>query len=348
MSITIDQLTMQFDDVTAVNNISYTINSGELVSLLGPSGCGKSTTLFMLAGIHTPSSGEIYFQDKKVTKIAPEKRNIGMVFQNYALYPHMTVLQNVMFPLKMHGVKKKERHRRAMETLELVEIAHLSARKPSQLSGGQQQRVAIARAIVRQPEVLLLDEPLSNLDAKLRVTMREEIRRIQQELGITTVFVTHDQEEAMSISDRIIIMEHGHIVQHGHPNDLYDHPNSEFVADFVGSPQINSFELSQVDLAHTPFNTYIDNDTRTIKIRPEHLYIDDKGIDATVKIIEQKGKDTLVVASHNDMVIRFYIDKHYPLEVDQEIYLNAQPSHVLKFDHKGRRTGEAHESKQSY
>lgn len=318
------------------------------MSLLGPSGCGKSTTLFMLAGIHTPTAGNIYFEDKNVTKTAPEKRNIGMVFQNYALYPHMTVLQNVMFPLKMHGVKRKERQARAMETLELVEIAHLSARKPSQLSGGQQQRVAIARAIVRQPEVLLLDEPLSNLDAKLRLTMREEIRRIQQELGITTVFVTHDQEEAMSISDRIIVMNNGNIVQHGHPNELYDNPNSEFVADFVGSPQINSFNLSKVDFQHTPFNTYIDAETRVLKIRPEHFYIDDKGISAEVSIIEQKGKDTLVVASHKNHVIRFYIDKHYPLEVGQTIYLNARPEHVLRFDQHGRRIGDVNETKQSY
>lgn len=348
MSITIDQLTMKFDDVTAVNNINFKIETGELVSLLGPSGCGKSTTLFMLAGIHTPHSGEIYFNDKKVTKITPEKRNIGMVFQNYALYPHMTVLQNVMFPLKMHGVKRRERHKQAMEALELVEIAHLSKRKPSQLSGGQQQRVAIARAIVRKPDVLLLDEPLSNLDAKLRVTMREEIRRIQQELGITTVFVTHDQEEAMSISDRIIVMETGNIVQHGVPTDLYDHPNSEFVADFIGAPQINTFNLKNSKLDDTPFAKYLNKEIESIKIRPEHLYVDDKGIPAVVTIIEQKGKDTLVVAEHNERKIRFYVEKDHSLEVEQNIYLNARDEHVLMFDARGKRVGEAYETEKSY
>ena len=203
MEIKIENLTKAYGDFKAVDNMNLNIADGELVGLLGPSGCGKSTTLFMLAGLNDPTSGHIYFGGKDVTKVAPEDREIGLVFQNYALYPHMTVADNIMFPLINRKVPKAEARERAQEMAKLVQLDHLMDRKPKALSGGQQQRVAIARALVKKPEVLLLDEPLSNLDAKLRVETREEIRRIQQEVGITTIFVTHDQEEAMSISDRI-------------------------------------------------------------------------------------------------------------------------------------------------
>lgn len=207
MEIKIENLTKAYGDFKAVDNMNLNIADGELVGLLGPSGCGKSTTLFMLAGLNDPTSGHIYFGGKDVTKVAPEDREIGLVFQNYALYPHMTVADNIMFPLINRKVPKAEARERAQEMAKLVQLDHLMDRKPKALSGGQQQRVAIARALVKKPEVLLLDEPLSNLDAKLRVETREEIRRIQQEVGITTIFVTHDQEEAMSISDRIAVME---------------------------------------------------------------------------------------------------------------------------------------------
>lgn len=209
MEIKIENLTKAYGDFKAVDNMNLNIADGELVGLLGPSGCGKSTTLFMLAGLNDPTSGHIYFGGKDVTKVAPEDREIGLVFQNYALYPHMTVADNIMFPLINRKVPKAEARERAQEMAKLVQLDHLMDRKPKALSGGQQQRVAIARALVKKPEVLLLDEPLSNLDAKLRVETREEIRRIQQEVGITTIFVTHDQEEAMSISDRIAVMGKG-------------------------------------------------------------------------------------------------------------------------------------------
>lgn len=199
---------MQFPGAVAVDKLNAVMESGDLVALLGPSGCGKSTTLFfMLAGLYKPTGGEILFDGSNVNRVEPENREIGMVFQNYALYPHMTVQQNILFPLKMKKMPKREALDRARKMADLVQIGHLMDRKPGQLSGGQQQRVAIARALVKEPKLLLLDEPLSNLDARLRLEMREEIRRIQREVGITTVFVTHDQEEAMSIADRILLMD---------------------------------------------------------------------------------------------------------------------------------------------
>jgi len=244
MEIRIENLTKAYGDFKAVDNMNLNIADGELVGLLGPSGCGKSTTLFMLAGLNDPTSGHIYFGDKDVTKVAPEDREIGLVFQNYALYPHMTVADNIMFPLINRKVPKAEARERAQEMAKLVQLDHLMDRKPKALSGGQQQRVAIARALVKKPEVLLLDEPLSNLDAKLRVETREEIRRIQQEVGITTIFVTHDQEEAMSISDRIAVMEKGVVQQFEVPQKMYLNPGNLFVAQFLGTPQINVFDVT--------------------------------------------------------------------------------------------------------
>ena len=248
MKITINNLTKIFParkktehEVTAVNNMSIEIPSGKLVGLLGPSGCGKSTTLFMLSGLEEPTSGSIYFGDDDVTDLAPEKRGIGLVFQNYALYPHMTVEQNIMFPLTNMRIPKEEARQRALEAAGLVQIEELMGRKPSELSGGQQQRVAIARALVKMPNVLLLDEPLSNLDARLRLQTREEIKRIQVETGITTVFVTHDQEEAMSICDIMVVMKLGVVQQIGEPQAIYDDPANLFVANFLGTPPINIF-----------------------------------------------------------------------------------------------------------
>ena len=216
-----------------------TLPDGELVSLLGPSGCGKSTVLNMLAGILKPTAGRIFFDGEDVTTLPPERRGIGLVFQNYALYPHMTVLQNISFPLEIQKVPREERQQRARDMAKMVHVDTLLHRRPKELSGGQQQRVAIARALVKKPKLLLLDEPLSNLDARLRLEMREEIRRIQQQTQVTTVFVTHDQEEAMSISDHIALMKDGYLQQYDKPQQLYDNPNNQFVADFLGAPPIN-------------------------------------------------------------------------------------------------------------
>ncbi len=225
----------------AVDNMNLTVPSGKLIALLGPSGCGKSTTLYMIAGLHTPTRGQIFFGDDDVTQVPPEKRGIGLVFQNYALYPHLSVRQNISFPLENERMPKDEINKTVLEMAKLVDIEPYLDRKPNELSGGQQQRVAIARALAKRPKVLLLDEPLSNLDARLRLQTREEIRRIQRETGITTIFVTHDQEEAMSISDEIVVMRQGVIQEIDKPQNVYDNPINLFVAMFLGTPQINVF-----------------------------------------------------------------------------------------------------------
>ena len=249
MEVRIENLTKAFTsqkgpEVIAVNNMSFVIPDGKLVGLLGPSGCGKSTTLYMIAGLHKPTEGTIFFGDEEVTNVPPEHRGIGLVFQNYALYPHFTVRQNITFPLDNVRPKlsKQDKEAIAHEMARIVDIEPYLDRKPKELSGGQQQRVAIARALSKRPKVLLLDEPLSNLDARLRLQTREEIKRIQRETGITTVFVTHDQEEAMSISDTIVVMKDGVVQQIGEPQYVYDESQNLFVAKFLGSPAINIFD----------------------------------------------------------------------------------------------------------
>lgn len=242
MEIKLQNIRKRFGETVALDDLSLEFCDGKLTTLLGPSGCGKSTLLNLISGILPPTSGSIYFGDRDVTSLSPDKRNIGLVFQNYALYPHMTVGENIAFSLEIKKVSKKERMERAAEFAKLLRIEDYFTRKPSQLSGGQQQRVAIARALAKEPEILLLDEPLSNLDARLRLEMREEIRRLQLETGITTIFVTHDQEEALSISDHILLLKKGRIQQYGLPQELYDEPCNPFVADFLGNPPINLYE----------------------------------------------------------------------------------------------------------
>lgn len=232
--VSLRNVTKRFGSVYAAHNVELSINKGELFTLLGPSGCGKTTTLRMIAGFEYPDSGHVFFDDEDVTYTKPYERGTAMVFQNYALWPHMSVFDNVAYGLKIKKLSKEETKRRVLEVLDLVGLRGLESRYPLQLSGGQQQRVALARALVVEPKVLLLDEPLSNLDAKLRVRMREEIKRIQRSLGITTIYVTHDQEEAMSISDRIAVMNQGRVLQVGTPQDIYFRPRNTFVATFIG------------------------------------------------------------------------------------------------------------------
>lgn len=239
MRIRLENLTKRYQEVTAVDHLNLEIEDGDLVCLLGPSGCGKSTTLSIIAGLEQATEGAIYFDEENVGGLEAEERDIGMVFQDYALYPHMTVQENIAFPLKMQGWKKKDRIEKVKEAAKMLQIEEYLKRKPGKLSGGQQQRVAIARAIVKNPKILLLDEPLSNLDARLRIELRDEIRRVQKQLGITTIFVTHDQEEALSISDKILLMEKGKISQYSSPKEMYMEPQNVFAAKFLGNPPMN-------------------------------------------------------------------------------------------------------------
>ncbi|RJV73464.1 ABC transporter ATP-binding protein [Coprococcus sp. AF27-8] len=239
MRIRLENLTKRYQEVTAVDHLNLEIEDGDLVCLLGPSGCGKSTTLSIIAGLEQATEGTIYFDEENVGGLEAEDRDIGMVFQDYALYPHMTVQENIAFPLKMQGWKKKDRIEKVKEAAKMLQIEEYLKRKPGKLSGGQQQRVAIARAIVKNPKILLLDEPLSNLDARLRIELRDEIRRVQKQLGITTIFVTHDQEEALSISDKILLMEKGKISQYSSPKEMYMEPQNMFAAKFLGNPPMN-------------------------------------------------------------------------------------------------------------
>ena len=317
MNIQLQNLTKRFPargrkahgEVTAVSDLTFEVPDGLLVGLLGPSGCGKSTTLNMICGLETPTEGKILFGEQDVTHLPPELRGVGMVFQNYALYPHLTVLQNITFPLEnLKGadkLSKSEMRRRALEAAALVQIEELLDRKPKELSGGQQQRVAIARALVKMPKVLLLDEPLSNLDARLRLQTREEICKIQKKTGITTLFVTHDQEEAMSISDRIVVMKDGILMQQGAPQQVYDDPANLFVAKFLGTPPINVFEgqvrtgrlpLAGQDVLPVPGAT---DGAVWVGIRPEGFVPDAAGpVVCGLSRVEVLGRDVSIVCTH--------------------------------------------------
>ena len=247
MNIQLKDIVKRFGTLEAVSHVSLEIRDGELFTLLGPSGCGKTTILRLIGGFHKPDNGEIYFDGKPVTSIPPYERNIGMVFQNYALWPHMTISNNITYGLKLKKIPKAEIAEKVSHVLKLVNLSGLENRYPGQLSGGQQQRVALARALVLNPDVLLLDEPLSNLDAKIRVQVRAEIRKLQKELGITTIYVTHDQEEALTLSDRIAVINLGKLMQIGTPRDLYDRPKNPFVADFIGINNLIPGDVKEVD-----------------------------------------------------------------------------------------------------
>ncbi len=288
----------RFGDVMVIPDMNIDIPDGEFVALLGPSGCGKSTSLFMLAGVYLPTGGELLFDGHRVNEVEARDRNVGIVFQAYALYPHMTVRENIMFPLRFKKVPPDEARARVLEAAELVQVSELMDRRPSQLSGGQQQRVALARALVKQPQLLLLDEPLSNLDATLRLTMRSEIKSLQRRLGVTTILVTHDQIEATTMADRVICMNKGEIEQIGSPDDLYLRPNTLFVAGFIGSPPINLVD-GQAENGHLragegTFDVTGSLPRRvTVGLRAEHMRFGDAGMPGRVRQVEPMGRETL-------------------------------------------------------
>ena len=366
MNVTLQALTKKFPnrnkkeggEVTAVDRFTFEVPDGQLIGLLGPSGCGKSTTLYMICGLQTPTSGRILFGDRDITDLPTENRGVGLVFQNYALYPHMTVLQNIRFPLEnlkgKNRPSKEEMYNRVVEAARLVQIENLLDRKPSELSGGQQQRVAIARALVKMPGVLLLDEPLSNLDARLRLQTREEIRRIQKETGITTIFVTHDQEEAMSISDQIVVMKDGAIQQTGRPQQVYDDPSNLFVARFLGTPPINLFEgkveKETLYIGSDPVLPVpgIADQAVTVGIRPEgFLPAPDGELRCSLLRVEVMGRDVSIVckntACQQETVRAIIQSDGTEQNVPQTVRFHLKPGKVLLFDGAGNRLrGNAH------
>ena len=351
MRILLENFTKKFGNLTVIDEMNLEIHDGEMIALLGGSGCGKSTTLFSICGIHKVNGGRILFGDKNVTNVTSQERNVGVVFQSFALYPHMTVADNIGFPLKLRKESVSEINRKVNEISEMVHIEALLKRRPGELSGGQQQRVALARALVRRPDVLLLDEPLANLDATLRLEMRSEIKRIQQETGITAVLVTHDQVEAMSMCDRIAIMDQGKIIQITQPKDMYDNPVTDFVAGFLGSPPIAflSGQIEGSDFIEPSTSTKIplddeissSNNGRTVRIgvRPEYFQPDaGTKITGKVSFIESQGRETLYNVTLPDGNILRSIQSHQsPSKIGDEVEWGINAPHILVFDENGAR-----------
>lgn len=338
----------------ALKSVNFSIEQGDLVCLLGPSGCGKSTILNMIAGLLQPTGGDIQFKKSSVINIEPKDRNIGFVFQNYALYPHMTVLENIMFPLTVgeKKISKEEAKKIAEEYMQLTNIEELAEKKPGTLSGGQQQRVAITRALVQKPEVLLLDEPLSNLDARLRLKIREEIRRLVKEVGITTIFVTHDQEEALSISDKIILLNEGVIQHHDDPQNLYLEPNNLFVAKFIGNPIINilevevkdgvithpSFTLQVSELVESRFRKELEQGHYSLGLRPEDLVPSENGLfTVTVTAVELIGRERILHFTLGEQNIKSIVSVEHKIEEGDTLSFDLLRHKLFLFDQNGER-----------
>ena len=374
MQVRFEHVTKQFSGkhgtVTAVNDLNVTIPSGKLVGFLGPSGCGKTTSLYMIAGIHTLTAGNIWFGEECVTTLPPEKRGVGMVFQNYALYPHLSVFDNISFPLvnaksikkqfmdelaeynRANGKKLSYKQYVAQQVravAELVEIQDYLDRKPAELSGGQQQRVAIARALVKKPKILLLDEPLSNLDARLRLQTREELRKIQRRTGITTVFVTHDQEEALSICDEIVVIKDGVLQQTGEPQRVFDVPENQFVAQFLGTPPINLFDgeirQGQLCVQDVPWKCL----PQTLAAQPVRIGVRSEcfrfrrqagndGLRACVENVSRLGGVTTVALRlESGAAVRLIQDYADPANAGETVFLYTVPNGTMLFDPEGRK-----------
>ncbi|MCJ8520037.1 ABC-type sugar transport system ATPase subunit [Pseudorhizobium tarimense] len=350
MQIVLKDFTKTFDGNTVIDRMNLTVRDGEMLALLGPSGCGKSTTLFAICGIHRVNGGQILFGERDVSNMPSQQRNVGVVFQNYALYPHMSVFDNIAFPLKVRNDSKADIARDVRTIAELTHIAELLGRRPGQLSGGQQQRVALARALVRKPDVLLLDEPLANLDAKLRLEMRSEIRRIQLETGITAILVTHDQVEAMSMCDRIAIMKGGQILQIDAPKDMYHNPRTSFVAGFLGNPPISFLDGRTMDgrfldegtgvTLPLPAGVTVANGTGlTVGIRPEHFgHAGDVPVRGKVVFAETQGRENLYdVALPNGALLRSVQPARDDVRPGDEVSWQLNSAAALFFTEDGRR-----------
>ena len=349
MEIILEDFTKRFGDVTVIEKMNLKIREGEMLALLGPSGCGKSTTLFTICGIHRVDGGRVLFGEKDVSRVPAQQRNVGVVFQSYALYPHMSVFENIAFPLTVRKENKNIIREKVAEIAELVHIGELLERRPEQLSGGQQQRVALARALVRKPGILLLDEPLANLDAKLRLEMRSEIRRIQLETGISAVLVTHDQVEAMSMSDRIAIMREGEILQVASPTEMYQQPVNDFVAGFLGNPPIAFLDAlvkdGKIDVLNGkiqfdfPRNAKPSNGTKIrLGIRPEHYQPNNPiQIPGTISFVETQGRENLYdIKLEDGSILRSIQSSAFgTIEKNSQVSWGVQPDQLLIFDQAG-------------
>lgn len=325
--ITLQDITKSFGDVEVIHPTDLTVEDGEFVVFVGPSGCGKSTLLRLIAGLEDVTSGQILIDGEDATAIPPAKRGLAMVFQSYALYPHMSVRKNIGFPLKMARISKAEAKKKIEDAAEILNLTDYLKRRPGQLSGGQRQRVAIGRAIVREPEAFLFDEPLSNLDAALRVNMRLEISELHQKLKTTMIYVTHDQVEAMTMADKIVVLSDGNIEQVGSPLELYRSPRNRFVAEFIGSPKMNF-------LSDAHASQY---DAHSIGIRPEHFTVsNDSGTwKGTVGVTEHLGSDTFFRVQFEDETLTARVNGEIDVQHGDTVYLSAAPEHIYKFDSDG-------------
>lgn len=351
--VRLENLTKVFGDVKAVDNLDLYINDREFLTLLGPSGCGKTTTMRLVAGLEVPTQGNVYIGGKLVNDLPPRLRDVAMVFQSYALYPHMTAYDNISFPLRMRKYPKDKIREKVTATAQLLEIEGLLDRKPKQLSGGQQQRVALGRAIVREPQIFLMDEPLSNLDAKLRLHMRAELKRIQKRIGITTIYVTHDQVEALTMSDRIALMKAGVIQQLGTTDEIYNHPTNLFVAGFVGSPPMNflpcsfqeengnavldagAFKLDVTDLKDA-IKSGATSSELTLGVRPEDIMVLREGastdIEATVYVVEPLGSEVLINLQVGGEIVKAKAPPGVMPKTDDKVYLAFNMDRIHLFD----------------
>ena len=345
-SVTLKGITKRWNEFVAVRDLSLLIEDQEFLVLLGPSGCGKTTTMRMIAGLEEPTLGEVFIGDRKVNDDLPKDRDVAMVFQNYGLYPHLSVYENIRYPLKVRKVPKSLHSEKVRQAAEKVQLDHLLERKPRELSGGQRQRVALARAIVRTPTVFLMDEPLSNLDAKLRVTMRAELKHLQHELKITTVYVTHDQIEAMTLADRVAVMDHGIISQLGPPEEIYNDPTNLFVAGFIGSPPMNLMKgkLHDNNFQHPNFSISIDREANleeaTLGIRPEDLILcaAQKGVlQGTVYAHELTGESTLTTINVGPDRLTIRGPKEFKINIDEAVGVQFEASKCFLFSNQ---TGE--------
>lgn len=355
-SVRLERLSKHFGDVTAVKDLNLDIKDGEMISLLGPSGCGKTTVLLMIAGIYKPTGGNIYFDGVFVNDVSPKNRYVGLVFQSYALYPHMTVYENIAFPLRLRKTKSDEIHKKVEQVVKLTRIEELLDRKPGQLSGGQQQRVALCRALVKEPELLLLDEPLSNLDARLRIETRAELKRLQKKLGITTILVTHDQAEAMTMCDRVAVLDQGKLQQFTTPEELYDKPRDLFVAAFVGDPPMNlidvqyrpeepclrseHFSLSIMPGVSTAIERNSSSRQLVLGVRPDDIELSREkkagGFKGKVYVTEPLGAGVLVSFRFGDLTVRALAPHGFRTAMGDELWITPRLDKIHLFEKESR------------